>query len=105
MKNETIKKVTEAIARGYVLDAAGCRDRAADELEKVLDIILFEISDCVNPVPEISSDLTVGVLRFVADTLEKNLNDKEKETAEFTRDILRTKYKALVIRAKAEERR
>ena len=88
MKNETMKKITEGIARGHVLDAAGCRDGAADELEKVLDVILFEISDCVNPVPEIASDLTVGVLRFVADTLEKNLNDKEKETAEFTRDIL-----------------
>ena len=78
MKSETTKKVTEGIVRGHVLDTAGCTDKAADELEKVLETILFEISDCVNPVPEIASDLTVGVLRFIADTLEKNLDDKEK---------------------------
>lgn len=103
MKSETMKKVTEGIVRGHVLDTAGCTDKAADELEKVLETILFEISDCVNPVPEIASDLTVGVLRFIADTLEKNLNDKEKEkeTAELVRDTLRVKYKTLVVRAKA----
>ena len=98
MKSETMKKVTEGIVRGHVLDTAGCTDEA---LEKVLETILFEISDCVNPVPEIASDLTVGVLRFIADTLEKNLNDKEKETAELVRDTLRMKYKTLVVRAKA----
>lgn len=51
MKSETMKKVTEGIVRGHVLDTAGCTDKAADELEKVLETILFEISDCVNPVP------------------------------------------------------
>lgn len=103
MKSETMKKVTEGIVRGHVLDTAGCTDKAADELEKVLETVLFEISDCVNPVPEIASDLTVGVLRFIAGTLEKNLNDKEKEkeTAELARDTLQMKYKTLVVRAKA----
>lgn len=101
MKSETMKKVTEGIVRSHVLDIAGCTDKAADKPEKVLETILFEISDCVNPVPEIASDLTVGVLRFIADTLEKNLNDKEKETAELARDTLQMKYKTLVVRAKA----
>ena len=35
MKSETMKKVTEGIVRGHVLDTAGCTDKAADELEKV----------------------------------------------------------------------
>lgn len=34
MKSETMKKVTEGIVRGHVLDTAGCTDKAADELEK-----------------------------------------------------------------------
>ena len=40
MKSETTKKVTEGIVRGHVLDTAGCTDKAADELEKVLETIL-----------------------------------------------------------------
>lgn len=105
MKNETMNKVTEGLLKSSLLDDLGLKKQSTDELEKVIDTILFEISDCVNPVPAIANDLTVGVLKFLADTLGKNLNDKGKENVELVRNALQTKYKTLVVKVRNEERK
>lgn len=92
MKNETRQKVREGMFKSHVLKTAGFEDAAADELEEVVDTILFEISGCVNPVPVSASDITVAVLKFIAETLEKDLNDGQKTNVQMIQAALKVKY-------------
>lgn len=103
MKNETRQKVREEMFKSDVLKTAGLEDAAADRIEEVVDTILFEISGCVNPVPAAASDITVAVLKFIAETLEKDLNDNQKRKVEIVQKALRTKYGALIVTTKDME--
>lgn len=106
MKNETRQKVREKMLKSCLLKEAGLEDEAADKLEEVVDIILFEISNCVNPVPAAANDITVAVLKFITETLEKDLSDDQKPNVRLIQAALRVKYAKLskVVTAKEEER-
>lgn len=97
MKNETMQKVREGMLQSYVLKNTGFEDAAADRIEEVVDTILFEISGCVNPVPAAASDITVAVLKFIAETLEKDLDDDQKKKVLVVQKALRMKYGALIV--------
>lgn len=71
IKNETRWKVREKILESCLLREIGLVDTAADKIEEVVDIILFEIGGCVNSVPAAANDITVAVLKFIAETLER----------------------------------
>lgn len=102
MKNETRQKIREKMDRNRALNAAGLEDEAVNKIQEVTDIILFEISDCVNPVPSIASDITVGVLRFIAETLENDFDDSKRKNAQIIQAALRVKYDALILSTREE---
>ena len=92
MKNETRRKVREKILESFLLKKAGLVDTAADKIEEVVDIILFEIGGCVNPVPAAANDITVAVLKFIAEILEKGLDDGQKTNVQMIQVALKVKY-------------
>ena len=67
-------------------------DTAADKIEEVVDVILFEIGGCVNPVPAAANDITVAVLKFIAEILEKGLDDGQKTNVQMIQVALKVKY-------------
>ena len=71
---------------------AGLVDTAADKIEEVVDVILFEIGGCVNPVPATANDITVAVLKFIAEILEKGLDDGQKTNVQMIQVALKVKY-------------
>ena len=71
---------------------AGLVDTAADNIEEVVDVILFEIGGCVNPVPAAANDITVAVLKFIAEILEKGLDDGQKTNVQMIQVALKVKY-------------
>ncbi|OKZ77976.1 MAG: hypothetical protein BHV87_00870 [Clostridiales bacterium 36_14] len=71
---------------------AGLVDTAADKIEEVVDVILFEIGGCVNPVPAAANDITVAVLKFIAEILEKGLDDGQKTNVQMIQVALKVKY-------------
>ena len=71
---------------------AGLVDTAADKIEEVVDVILFEIGGCVNPVPAAANDITVAVLKFIAEILEKGLDDGQKTNVQMIEVALKVKY-------------
>lgn len=71
---------------------AGLVDTAADKIEEVVDVILFEIGGCVNPVPAAANDITVAVLKFIAEILEKSLDDGQKTNVQMIQVALKVKY-------------
>ena len=71
---------------------AGLVDTAADKIEEVVDGILFEIGGCVNPVPAAANDITVAVLKFIAEILEKGLDDGQKTNVQMIQVALKVKY-------------
>lgn len=71
---------------------AGLVDTAADKIEEVVDVILFEIGGCVNPVPAAANDITVAVLKFIAEILEKGLDDGQKTNVQMIQMALKVKY-------------
>lgn len=71
---------------------AGLVDTAADKIEEVVDVILFEIGGCVNPVPAAGNDITVAVLKFIAEILEKGLDDGQKTNVQMIQVALKVKY-------------
>ena len=88
MKNETRRKVREKM----FIKKAGLVDTAADKIEEVVDVILFEIGGCVNPVPAAANDITVAVLKFIAEILEKGLDDGQKTNVQMIQVALKVKY-------------
>lgn len=92
MKNETRRKVREKILESCLLKKAGLVDTAADKIEEVVDVILFEIGGCVNPVPAAANDITVAVLKFIAEILEKGLDDGQKTNVQMIQVALKVKY-------------
>lgn len=104
MKNETRQKVREGMFKSHLLKTAGLEDAAADRIEEVVDTILFEISDCVNPVPAAANDITVAVLKFIAETLEKDLDDNQKKRVQIVQKALRAKYGALIVTTREESK-
>lgn len=71
---------------------AGLVDTAADKIEEVVDVILFEIGGCVNPVPAAANDITVAVLKFIAEILEQDLDDGQKTNVQMIQVALKVKY-------------
>lgn len=71
---------------------AGLVDTAADKIEEVVDVILFEIGGCVNPVPAAANDITVAILKFIAEILEKGLDDGQKTNVQMIQVALKVKY-------------
>ena len=71
---------------------AGLVDTAADKIEEVVDVILFEIGGCVNPVPAAANDITVAVLKIIAEILEKGLDDGQKTNVQMIQVALKVKY-------------
>ena len=71
---------------------AGLVDTAADKIEEVVYVILFEIGGCVNPVPAAANDITVAVLKFIAEILEKGLDDGQKTNVQMIQVALKVKY-------------
>lgn len=71
---------------------AGLVDTAADKIEEVVDVILFEIGGCVNLVPAAANDITVAVLKFIAEILEKGLDDGQKTNVQMIQVALKVKY-------------
>ena len=71
---------------------AGLVDTAADKIEEVVDVILFEIGGCVNPVPAAANDITVAVLKFIAEILEQGLDDGQKTNVQMIQVALKVKY-------------
>ena len=52
---------------------------------------MFEIGGCVNPVPAAANDITVAVLKFIAETLEKDLDDGQKTNVQMIQAALKVK--------------
>ena len=105
MKNETRWKVREKMLESCLLREIDLKDAAAEKMEEVVDIILFEIGNCVNPVPAVANDITVAVLKFIAETLEKDLDDGQKTNVQMVQAALKVKYgSSEVVTTKEEER-
>ncbi len=104
MKNETRQKVRKTMLESCLLKEIGLKDAAADKIEEVIDTILFEISNCVNPVPAVANDITVAVLKFIAETLEKDLDNSQKTNVQLIQAALKVKYGLSEIVTTKEER-
>lgn len=53
---------------------------------------MFEIGGCVNPVPAAANDITVAVLKFIAEILEQDLDDGQKTNVQTIQAALKVKY-------------
>lgn len=83
MKDKTLMECNLAMTKSCRLSDIENKEEALKIVENMAEKVIIELIDCINPLSKDSTIFIIPALRYIANSLEKEMTDYDKGISEY----------------------